>query len=183
MIGRMIDHHRVGRDRPADVREVDRQAREPRFVWPMYSPIGMRDDRRDAGPRARRSGGARTSRFGMPVVPVQWAGSRKKATMSSISAAPARARAHGVTTRSTRTSRKSAANARSDRQDRAEVGLGREERLEPSVMNWPSPPNVSPRTAATVARPIVVTLASRMPAMISGTASGSSTRSSRCRRV
>ena len=39
----------------------------------------------------------------------------------------------------------------------------------PSVMSWPRPPNESPRTAATVARPIVVTLASRMPAMISGT--------------
>ena len=49
-------------------------------------------------------------------------------------------------------------------------------------MNWPRPPNESPRTAATVASPIVVTLASRTPAMISGTASGSSTRQSRSRR-
>ena len=34
------DHHRVGRDRPADVGEVDREAGEPPFVWPMYSPSG-----------------------------------------------------------------------------------------------------------------------------------------------
>ena len=50
-------------------------------------------------------------------------------------------------------------------------------------MNWPSPPNESPRIEATVARPIVVTSASRMPAIISGTASGSSIRRSRSQRV
>ena len=46
-------------------------------------------------------------------------------------------------------------------------------------MSWPSPPNEWPRTDDDVARPIVVTLASRSPASISGTASGSSTRTSR----
>ena len=50
-------------------------------------------------------------------------------------------------------------------------------------MKKPNPPKVSPRIEATVARPIVVTVASRIPDMISGTASGSSTRSSRCLRV
>ena len=43
-------------------------------------------------------------------------------------------------------------------------------------MNWPNPPNESPRIDATVASPIVVTVARRMPGDISGTASGSSTR-------
>ena len=51
-------------------------------------------------------------------------------------------------------------------------------------MNCPQPPNVSaPMYAATVTRPIVVTAARRTPAMISGVASGSYTRSSRARGV
>ena len=44
-------------------------------------------------------------------------------------------------------------------------------------MSWPeAAERVDPRIEATVARPISVTAASRTPVMISGTASGSSTR-------
>ena len=47
-------------------------------------------------------------------------------------------------------------------------------------MNWPSPPKRSPpMMEATVTRPIVVTAATRTPAMMSGTASGSCTRQKR----
>ena len=50
----------------------------------------------------------------------------------------------------------------------------------PSVMNWPRPPKRSPpMIEATVTRPIVVTAATRTPAMMSGTASGSCTRQKR----
>ena len=52
----------------------------------------------------------------------------------------------------------------------------RKSRLKPSSMSAPSPP--WPMSAVTVTRPMVVTVAMRMPAMIAGSASGSSTRSS-----
>jgi hypothetical protein len=46
----------------------------------------------------------------------------------------------------------------------------------PSMMKAPSPP--SPISPVTVTRPMVVTVAMRTPAMITGRASGSSTRRS-----
>ena len=41
-------------------------------------------------------------------------------------------------------------------------------------MSWPKPPPAGPSSAVIVTRPIVVTVAIRMPAMIAGNASGRS---------
>ena len=60
---------------------------DARFVWPMYSPVGIaiRAAMRTARPQITRCS---KSRFGMPVVPVQLAGSRKKLATPSISGPP-----------------------------------------------------------------------------------------------
>ena len=71
----------------------------------------------------------------------------------------------------------SAANAKAiDNTVPTTVGV-RKSRWKPSRMKTPSPP--WPTIAVTVTRPIVVTVAMRMPAMIVGNASGSSTAASR----
>ena len=60
---------------------------DARFVWPMYSPVGMRDQGRDEDGQ-----GADHEVLEEPVRDagraVQFAGSRKKSTTPSISAPP-----------------------------------------------------------------------------------------------
>ena len=80
--------------RPMLARLIARLA--PRLVWPMYSPSGTATivASRTTRPEMIRCS---RSRFGMPVVPCQLAGSRSNSTMSHQATA-ARAWAHGVTT-------------------------------------------------------------------------------------
>src|SRR5262249_40898466 len=113
--------------------------------------------------------------------PVLWVG--EEADELVHQRAPARARDQGVIRRSTRTRRKSALNASRIDSTAPRMSFVGKKVWMPSVISWPRPPNASPRTATIVASPIVVTVARRTPAIINGTASGSSTRSSRWRRV
>ena len=88
-------------------------------------------------------------------------------------------RVHGVSARCASTSSPSAASARSDREPAGGDQLG----LEDVVLDRDEDRRAEPlgmTNAATVARLIVVTVAMRRPAMIAGSASGSSTRQRIC---
>ena len=141
----MIDDHRVGRDRAADVRELIAAA-APRPVWPMYSPTGSAIAVARRRPRPRRSARCSSSRVGIPVsaLPVGGVVSQAMTSFTGIRPpSPARARAaHGVSDRSTPDEHEVGDERQQHGQDRAEARTSSGRSVwRPSVMNWPSPPN------------------------------------------
>ena len=166
--------------------------RSPRRVCPTHRPIGiaMRQAISEAGQRQRDvlaqcAPGSRSARTSSP-------GFVSQAMVSVMTVMPASprarsgwisaARVQGVARRWTATSDRSTATASSiDGTAPNSISVGKKCR-QPSKMKKPRPPNRSPIVAVIATSPIVDTQATRSPAMISGVASGSSTRHSRCRR-